>query len=307
MPDKKRLAVYDLARKRTPTIGVLVHQLGNPYIPETLRGIQQVTGERGCEVIFTHSQGSLEKEIANTRLLFDRGVDGLLAIDNGIHLIFFDRAGTVSGGGSVMIDDIQCGYLAAEHLIRQECERIAMVTSNLTRDCGVRQYMGFQKALRRWDAGISGDLLIAKDMGVEGGAGVAERILRMETLPDGLFIADDQAAVACLCRLTEAGVRVPEDVAIVGFNNAPAGRLITPALTTIDYPGFEIGRLAASTLLGQLAGRSAARPRIKTIVPPALIIRKSSLRNKLQDDNSTYSPPQSPGVDRMGIPGHRTG
>jgi LacI family transcriptional regulator len=296
MPDIKRLAVYDLARKRTPTIGVLVHQLGNPFLPETLRGIQKVTGEWGCEVLFS-----------NAWLLFDRGVDGVLAIDNGIPSVFFGRADRMSVSGSVMIDDAGCGYLAAEHLIRQGCRRLVLVTSSRMRDSGVRQYMGFQQALKRWDAGISGNLMIAEDMGVEGGAAIAERILRMETLPHGLFIADDSAAVACLRHLTEAGVRVPEDVAIVGFNNAPAGRLITPALTTIDYPGFEIGRLAASALLGQLAGRSAAVPRIKTIVSPALIIRKSSLRNKLQDDNSTYSPPQYPGVDRMGIAGHCTG
>jgi len=273
MPEKKRLAIYDLARRRMPTIGVLLHQLGDPFVTETLRGIQKVTEERGYDVLLVHSQGSIEKEVANTRLLFDCGVDGLLTIGNGVPIVFF-------GGSSVTIDHVRCGYLGTEHLIRQGCRRIVLVTPGRMGDSEGLQYAGFRQALRRWEEGVSGERLIPESVGEESGVEIAERVLRMEQIPDGLFIADDQAAVACLNRLAEAGVRVPEDVAIVGLGNDLAGRLISPALTTVNYPGFEIGRKAASTLLDRLRCRRVVGPRIAAIVPPALIIRKSSLRNQ---------------------------
>jgi len=288
MPEKKKLAIYNPVSKKKGAIGVIVHSLDSPFIPTALRGIQKVAAESGYDVIITHSQESGDKEAANTQLLYERGVSGVLAcptvetkgmrhfapfMANGIPVIFFGRSG-------VMIDDARCGYLAAEHLVRQGCKRIAMVTSSLEGEPGIRRYAGFQEALQRWNPVALGRLMVVEGMEPEGGALVAARLLRMDPQPDGLFIPDDQAAVSCMCSLTRAGVRVPEDIAVVGFNNDAAGRLITPALTTVDYPGFEIGQTAASILLDQLAGRRAARRRPTTVVPPALIIRHSSLRGQ---------------------------
>ena len=293
MPEKKKLAVYDLIHKRTGTIGVIAHSLNSTFIPSALSGIQQVTAERGYHVLITHSQESIEKELANTRLLFDRRVDGLLAcltdetrdtehfapfITNGIPVVFFGRAGQLCGSGRVTIDEARCGYLAAEHLIRQGCRHIVLVTSVLKWAADVRRYIGFRDAMNRWDMGLSGELMIAEDSSADGGADIAGRVLRMDPRPDGLFIPDDAAAVSCMSSLTAAGLRVPEDIAVVGFNNEPIGRMISPALTTIDYPGLEIGRTAASHLLDQLSGRRVARRRVTAIVQPQLIVRRSSLR-----------------------------
>lgn len=280
MPNLKRLAVYDLFRNRAPTIGVLVYKPDHSILPEMLRGIQKVTAENGCDVLFVHSEGGPEKDAACARLLIDRGVDGLLISlpdessshftafpDKDIPIVFFGAAARMGG------------YVATEHLLRQGCRRIVLVTASGS-ECGSRQYRGMQEAMKRRDRGIRGEWLISGDMGAEGGEVIAERVLRMEPRPDGLFITDDPAAVACLHRLTEVGLRIPGDVAIVGLNNDPIGRLVTPTLTTLEYPGFEIGRTAASNLLDQLTGHRAAGRRILATVPPALIVRSSSLSIK---------------------------
>jgi hypothetical protein len=135
-----------------------------------------------------------------------------------------------------------------------------------------------------------------------------QEVLRMDPRPDGLFITDDRAAIHCMNALRWAGVGVPEDIAIIGLNNDPAGRLTTPTLSTIQYPGFEIGREAACRLLDRLCGRVgsggrggsdgrggadgrgvsggrgsgdghwAAAERVEAIGQPELIVRKSSLK-----------------------------
>jgi|SRR5579872_4764784 len=271
MPEQKRFAVYDLTDKRTRSIGIFVHRLDSGFIISALRGIEKVITERGYHSVILHSQDSIEKEGANTKLLFHRSVDGVLAS------LTVDTA----GAGGVIIDNSRCGYLATEHLIRQGCKRIVLVTSTLKQHSNVRQYMGFRQALKRYDMMQAGDLLIAEEIEGDAGADVARKVLRMDPLPDGLFITDDRAAAMCMHTLKEAGVRVPDDIAIVGFSNDPVGRLITPALTTIDCPGFEIGKTAALALLDRLSGLGAAGQRMTAVVPPALIVRKSSVRNQL--------------------------
>lgn len=272
-----------------------MHSLDSPFIPSALRGIRTVVAESGYDILITHSQESVDKEVANARLLFDSGVAGLLACptvetkgmqhfarftDNGNPVIFFGRVGRMCGSGGAMTDDARCGWLATEHLIRQGCRRIALVTSGLKGEACVRQYTGYQQALNRWKLGRSGQLLIMEGVGPEGGAGLAGRVVRMDPMPDGLFFLDDRAAVGCMYALAGEGVRVPEDVAVIGFNNDLTGRMITPGLTTIDYPGFEIGRVAATILLDQLAGFRPAGQRCVTVIPPDLIIRHSSLRSQ---------------------------
>jgi len=295
MPGKKNIAVYDLARRKTKTVGIIVHKLDSHFMLSALKSIQKMTTENGYEVIITHSQESLEKEAANARLLFDRGVDGVLAslsaetrdtahftsfMDKGVPVVFFDCMEKMPDNDTVVIDHAGCGFLAAEHLIRQGCRRIAIISADLERGVYAERYKGFRNALEKYNMTFSKELLITADIGIDDGMDAARRVLRMRPLPDGLFITNDLAAAACMHTLKEAGIRVPDDIAIVGFNNDPVGRLITPALTTIDNPGFEIGRTAATRLLDYLSGNGYRDRQTTAVVPPALIIRASSLRSQ---------------------------
>ncbi|MHA4806833.1 LacI family DNA-binding transcriptional regulator [Flavitalea flava] len=295
MPEKKRVAVYDIARKKTKTVGIIVNKLDSHFITCALKGIETVTTARGYDIIITHSQESMEKEAKNVQLLFDRKVDGVIAslsvetcnlshfsafTDKGIPVVYFDRAQIAGNGGMVGIDNSKCGFLATEHLTKQACRRIAIITSSLTTNIYAERYKGFREALNKYNIPFDDELLILVDIEKDGGADAAEKIIRMDPMPDGLFITNDLAAAMCMQALKDAGIRVPEDIAIVGFNNDPVGRLIKPTLTTIDYPGHEIGKVAASSLLDQLSGkRSPGQTRaLRAIVPSALIVRASSIK-----------------------------
>ena len=303
MPEKKSVSVYDLAGRKTKTIGVIIPRLDSPFITSALKGIQQVITGRGYELILTHSRESLEKEVANAQLLFDSRVDGVLAslsaetkdtahftpfTRKGIPIVFFDSAEQTCSSGTVGIDNARCGYLATEHLVRQGCRRIAIITSDFSRNGYEQRYRGFREALESCGLAFSSELLVRvrggaedggeKCDGTEDGMEAARKVLRMHPLPDGLFITDDLTAAVCMYVLNEAGIRVPEDIAIVGFNNDPVGRLIKPALTTIDYPGFEIGKTAAYALLARFSGRKRVERRTTVLVPSSLIVRDSSRR-----------------------------
>ncbi len=293
MLKKKSVAVYDLAGRRTRTIGVIVPKLDSHFITSALEGIHKVISETRYDIIITHSQERMEKEAANVRLLFDRCVDGVLASlsietrdtshfalfrDKGVPVVFFDRVKRASSSDTVVIDNAGCGFLATEHLIRQGCKRIAIITPGREGEAYAQRYKGFRQALEKYNMTFSKEFHIAAGGDMDCGIDAAHQVLRLRPLPDGLFITNDMAAAVCMQILNEAGIRVPDDIAIVGFNNDPVGRLITPALTTIDYPGFEIGRTAAASLLDHLSGRKKAERGSTSIVPSALIVRGSSLK-----------------------------
>jgi len=295
MPEKKTVAVYDLSSRRTNIIGVILPRLDSHFITSALRGIETVAARNGYEIIITHSQDSMKKEVAGAQLLFDRRVDGVLAslsvetkdtahfalfTDKKKPVVLFDSIEDPCSCGTVVIDNARCGYLATEHLIRQGCRRIAIITADLKRTVYKQRYSGFREALHSYGIDFSKELLVTADDTEDSGILAAQKVLQMDASPDGLFITNDLTAVQSMNTLNEAGIRVPQDIAIVGFNNDPVGRLITPALTTIDYPGFQIGKTAASTLLEILSGKRTIQQRTTSFVPPELIIRNSSLKSR---------------------------
>ena len=292
----------NLRRQHTNTIGVIVHELKSSFITSVLAGIEKVTTEAGYDLIITHSSESYIKEASNAKNLFHKRVDGLLAslsfdtgnldhfqpfIDKGVPVMFFDRVEQDNNSSVVIIDNSRCGYLATQHLVEQGCRRIAHITSSLKRNVYSQRFKGYRDAL--FDNGIAYDesLLFVKDLSESAGLESAMFILKMNPLPDGAFITNDFVAAVCMRTLKEHGIRIPEDIAIVGFNNDAISKLIEPALTTINYPGMDMGEIAARNLINHLQGISNIHQTNTIIIRSDLIIRKSSLRK--DHKKSSYS------------------
>lgn len=283
----------NLRQKQTNTIGIMVHELNSNFITSVLAGVEKITTEAGYDLIIAHSSESFEKEKANAKNLFHKRVDGLIAslafdttglehfqpfIDKGVPVMFFDRVEQENNNTVVIIDNWKCGYEATQHLIDQGCKRIVHVTSSLKRNVYQLRYKGYLDALH--DNGIPFDkkLLIINDLSEKAGVKSAKEILRMKPLPDGAFITNDFVAAVCMRTLKEHGINIPTDIAIVGFNNDAIGKLIEPTLTTINYPGKDMGEIAARNLINHLKGISNMHQTNTIIVHTELIIRKSSLK-----------------------------
>ncbi|MES2883142.1 MAG: LacI family DNA-binding transcriptional regulator [Bacteroidota bacterium] len=285
----------NLRQGGTKTIGVIVHELNSSFITSVLAGIEKVTTEAGYDLIITHSSESSIKEAANAKNLFNKRVDGLIAslsfdttaldhykpfTDKGVPLIFFDRVEQDGENTVVIIDNARCGYIATQHLIEQGCKRIAHITSSLKRNVYSQRYKGYQDAL--FDNGMAVDetLLIVRDLSEVGAVESAMKILKMKPLPDGIFITNDFVAAVVMRTLKEHSVLIPNDIAIVGFNNDVIGKLIEPALTTINYPGIDMGEIAGRNLVNHLNGISNLQQTKTIVVRSELVVRESSLKKK---------------------------
>jgi LacI family transcriptional regulator len=291
----------NLRKQQTNTIGIIVHELNSNFITSVLAGVEKVTTEAGYDLIIAHSSESYSKEAANAKNLFHKRVDGLIAslsfdtgnlehfkpfVEKGVPVIFFDRVEQNNNNTVVIINNYKCGYQATQHLIEQGCKRIVHVTSSLKRNVYAERYRGYRDAL--FDNGIPFDesLVIINDLSEKAGIESAYQILKMNPVSDGAFITNDFVAAVCMRTLKENHIAIPKDIAIVGFNNDAIGKLIEPALTTINYPGRDMGEIAARNLINHLKGLSSIQHTNTIIVSSDLIIRKSSLKkgNNLQKE-----------------------
>ena len=283
-----------LRKQQTNTIGFLVHELNSSFINSVLSGIEKITTAAGYNLLIAHSSENLEKEIANAQNFFSQRVDGLIASltfetenldhfkpfnDKGIPLVFFDRVEENNDHNtSVIIDNYKCGYQATRHLIEQGCRRIAISTSSLKRNVYRERHRGYKDALHDNGLTYSEKLVIINDLSEKAATENANRILKMNPLPDGIFITHDFSAAICMQVLIDHGINIPADIAVVGFNNDDISKLVQPRLTTINYPGKDLGEIAARNLIDQLNNKNLLQITNRIIVRSELIIRQSSLK-----------------------------
>lgn len=282
----------NLRRNRTNTIGVIVPRLNSYFMSTVIAGMEKVANQAGYNLIISQSMESIAKEVVNVKTLYNSRVDGLLVslayatddiahfedlLDKGVPLIFFDRVFEHPQCTSIVIDNYRAGYEITNHLISQGCRRIAHITASLKRNVYADRLKGYKQALA--DNGIDYDenLIFINNLSEQAGVDVCKAVLQMDSRPDGIFSSNDACAVSCIRELKHAGFRVPQDIAVAGFNNDPLSKVIEPNLTTINYPGHEMGEVAASTLIRRLDLQHGAS--LNTIVlRHELIIRESTLK-----------------------------
>jgi LacI family transcriptional regulator len=279
-----------LRLRHTNTIGVVVPRLNSYFMATALAGIEKLTSESGYGLIIAQSQESWRKEISCINTLYNSRVDGLIVslafetkntghfnrlFKKDIPVVFFDRVADCPGCISIIIDNYRAGYEATAHLIGQGCRRIMHLGGNMLRNVYSERFRGYKQALKDNMIEYDQNLLMTGDMSHQAGIDVAERILKMKHRPDGLFTSNDTTAVAAIVELTKAGIKIPDEIKVAGFNNEPVSQVIQPNLTTVNYPAREIGEIAASSLLNKLKNSESAS--LSTIVlKHDLVIRNSS-------------------------------
>ena len=281
----------NLRRQRTNTIGVIVPRLNSNFMSCVLAGMEKVANEAGYNLIISQSLESVTKEKANAQTMFNSRVDGLLVsvaydtedishfntfISKGVPLLFFDRVIATDQSTSIVIDNMKAGYEATAHLLKQGRRRIMHVTGNLKRNVYADRLKGYQQALAEHGIPFDDRLVLVTDLSQEVGVDIARQIHRMPTRPDGLFVTNDLCAVSCMTTLKQAGMLIPDDIAIVGFNNDPVSQVVEPALTTIHYPGREMGEIAAKSLINHLSGLMDIQTTNTIVLRSELIVRGSS-------------------------------
>jgi LacI family transcriptional regulator len=283
-----------LRKRKTETIGVVVPKLNSYFMATAIAGIEKITNRYGYGLIISQSQESGTNEVSCLTTMFNSRVDGLLislAYDTkdmdhfnllfkkNIPVVFFDRVSEINGCTTAIINNYKAGYEATSHLIRQGCSRIVHMGGNLLRNVYSERFRGYKQALSDNGLKFEADMLIISELTNKDGVDAARTMLKMKTRPDAVFTANDTTAVAVICELKKAGIKIPEEIAVAGFNNEPISKVVEPNLTTIDYPASEIGEVAATSLINKLNGSESVDVS-SIILKHKLIVRESSLKNK---------------------------
>ena len=285
----------NLRTSTTHTIGVLMHELNSTFMLSVLSGIEKVIGQTEYDIIIAHSAESGEKEIKNAHNLFHKRVDGLIAslafdtpdlshfdefVNKNIPIIYFDRVEEKSGGTKVIIDNFKAGFEVTQHLIDEGCKRIAHITGNLSRNVYDQRYKGYKAALEKNKIRFDEKLVIINDLKKESCLAAAKHLMHMKHMPDGLFVTGDFGAAICIQSFKEAGYKVPDDIAVAGFNNDTISTIIEPKLTTVNYSGFTVGETAGQMLINHLKGQRDISMTNTIILNADLVIRESSRKKK---------------------------
>jgi len=304
--DKTKKRVFELAEKfgyqtnhfarnlrnqQTHTIGVIIPRLNSYFMAAVIAGIEQVASKEGYNLIISQSSESAEREAINARTMFNNRVDGLLVslsyltknlepfekfAQKNIPLIFFDRTPETNAFTNIRINNFQAAYEATKHLLQLGRKRIAHVTVSSTQNVYRERFQGYAAALTEFGIPLDMNLVYLGDLSLEAGADAVKYILGLKDRPNGIFIANDNCAAGCVIGLKAQGLRVPEDIAVVGFNDDPVSRIVEPNLTTIHYPGHEMGELAARSLINHLKGTGDIMLTQTILLRSELVIRESS-------------------------------
>jgi len=280
-----------LQKKRSNIIGVIVPEIRHHFFSTVISGIEEVAYENGYTIMVCQSNETLEREIINTQALVANRVAGLLiaissettnhdhlkgVLKQGVPLVQFDRVVEELDTNKVVVDDYQAAYEAVSHLIECGYKRIGHMAGQDGIALNRHRFEGYRDALS--DHGLEYEEKFHLHGGYRGedGREGAKRFLAMDTMPDAILAINDPVAVGLFSEFKKAGIRIPDDVALVGFSDTPAAALIEPALTTIYQPAFEMGRAAASLLMKQFSMDDAMYSPETVTLNTKLLVRGSS-------------------------------
>ena len=286
-----------LRKNKTNTIGVIMPLINRPFISSLISGIEEGANQAGYNVIISQTYDSYEKEVANAQTLYSNRVDGLivsLAMETknydhfipfqqkGIPVVFVDRVSYEMETDRVIIDNFAAAYKATQHLIEMGCKRIAHFAGAQHRNIYQGRQEGYLKALEEHNLSIDENLIVYSKLSLEEGWKSTEYLLNLPHPPDGIFSANDSAAVSAIQYAKQKGLRIPKDLAIVGFNNDPISSIIEPGLTTITHPAFDMGKIAARQVLKHKEHRDIVTSET-IILKTELLVRESSSRKKIAE------------------------
>lgn len=286
-----RLAI-SLREKQTHTIGVIVPNL-DFVLSMMVRGIDEVALEAGYTVMVCQSNESFGREIVNTRRLLDSLVDGFIISvssettsfehfkkiqERNIPMVLFDRVTPELSAPSVRLDNESGGYIATEHLIEQGYKRIAILAGPKNLGISNSRMNGYLNALKKYKQKKDNDLIVHCDFNQDYAFYATQELLAMKKRPDAIFAISDRMSIGAMLAIKKKGLKMPQDIGLIGFNNEPVTTLVTPQISSVDMSSFELGKAAAKLFIQTMHNHNEDIIPVEQILKPKLYIRESSQR-----------------------------
>ncbi|WP_345324845.1 LacI family DNA-binding transcriptional regulator [Candidatus Villigracilis proximus] len=254
-----------LAGGKTNTIGVIVRDLGTGYIGEIIRGIDSELNLSGVDLVLYTTHRTVSKEANYVASLAQGMVDGLLLVlprspvdyigtlmEHNFPFVLIDHQGTGTACPAVGATNWQGAYNATEYLIKLGHQRIGFITGSMDLGCAEDRLQGYRSALRTHHLPLETELVYEGDFLQTDGYTGASALLDLPNPPTAIFASNDVMAMGVMDAVRNRGLRVPNDISVVGFDNIPQSAMVFPPLTTVQQPLEQMGRVATQILLGIL-------------------------------------------------------
>ncbi|PID88550.1 MAG: LacI family transcriptional regulator, partial [Bacteroidia bacterium] len=280
-----------LKTKKSNAIGVVVPQIVSSFYASVVKGIEQVADDYGYQVFVSSSNESKEKEEKNVNGFLNMRMDGIILslsratnsyehihkiIDLSVPMVLFDRTSKELDVSKVVADDAATAYKVVKHLIEGGAKRVALLTGPEYLLYGRNRRRGYEKALKEKGVAIDESLVARCDFTVEEAKNVATEMLQRENRPDAFFAINDELAIGTIAAAKELGLKIPDDVAVVGFSNSRRSRYMVPSISTVDQNPRQVGVEAAKLLFEQMKDTSEAKVVKEIVVHSDLMVRESS-------------------------------
>jgi LacI family transcriptional regulator len=300
-----------LKERRSRSIGVIVCEIANNFFSQVINGIESIAYDRGYNVIVSQSRESYEREVIDLQYLASRSVDGLLISlstetndlshlkslhAKGLPIVFFDRITEEINTHRVIVDNFRGAYDATEHLIKNGHKRIAVISNSEFLSITHERVAGYKEALIANGYEVNEHYVqhcFYGGMIFEEIEDAINKLFTQRNKPDAIFATSDKLTTGCLKTLKRRGLKVPDDVSVVGFSNTDIAELIDPPLTVVRQPAIEMGKAAIELLLQLIESKRPIKEFEKRILTPELQIRESSIKKtaKVAEDVTLRAKP----------------
>jgi LacI family transcriptional regulator len=279
-----------LRTRAAMVIGLIISDINNPFFTAVVRGVEDVAQIAGYSVVLANADEDVAKELRYLEVAAAEQMAGVLLtpassqltridvlLERNIPVVTIDRRLAGSPVDSVTVNNRQAAREAAEHLISQGCERVGFVAGPVTITTGASRLAGYRAALRAAGRAYDPALVAHADFRTEGGYAATRQLIHGRQPPDGLLISNNLMTVGGMQAIAEAGLSVPDDIAVVGFDDANWATALRPPLTVVTQPTYDIGRIAAEFLLRRINGENFPPKRV--VLHTNLVERGSSRRS----------------------------
>lgn len=283
-----------LRTKQTKLIGLILPKVDHDFFTQIINGVLNKANEEGYQVILLCSDESYEKEKKHIYDLMQLNVDGIFisiaratnrfAHIEKIHksntsLVVFDRYAKILPSHRVVIDDKNAAFNATEHLIQIGCDKIAYLRGDFISQISIDRFLGYKEALAHYQLPFDRDLaLICHNNSIEEGRTKALELLKKKTKINGLFDVEDLLALGAMLEFQKQGMKIPEDIACMGFSNWKLDQLVSPKLSSVEQNGFLMGIKVFETFIKDQHKKKGNKVFYTEIIPTKIVIRESTAR-----------------------------
>lgn len=274
---------------RTQTIGMLVTTSTNPFFGEVVKGVERSCYHKGYSLILCNTEGDNERMRDSINTLLQKRVDGLILMCSSLEgeridvferysdipVVVMDWGPMLFTSDKIQDNSLRGGYLAAKYLIDCGHKEIGCITGPLIKHQAQMRYEGYKRAMIEAELDFNANWIVESDFECEGGYQALKKMVQRGPLPSSIFVSNDMMAMGVINAANELGIKIPDDLSIIGYDDIHIAKFMSPSLTTIHQPKYRLGQAAVETLLTKLENYSK-EPNVVQL-EPTLVERNSVL------------------------------